>query len=201
MTILQNTNYQLLMAGISRVTELVNGWFFQSPEVVAGDAANPRQYFDFFTPGIYYHVTAGLAPGATYLLTGQLGGATEHFSISTEAITAATAQTKDTLELGDNLVVNPGGSFTVVIGPTDVGGAVNYIDDTNATTGGAASLLIRDMPATGPKVRATSASTAFRTAHRSSPFRHRACSAVTVGPPPRSPRWRDRTARSTRSTR
>lgn len=142
--ILQNTNYQLLMAGISRVTELVNGWFFQSPEVVAGDAADPRQYFDFFTPDIYYHVTAGLAPGATYELTGTLGGATEHFSISTEAITAGTAQTKDSLELGHGLVVNPDGTFTVVIGPDNTG-APNFMDDTDATEGGAASLLIRDM--------------------------------------------------------
>ncbi|MGH3564248.1 MAG: hypothetical protein ACRDTN_21340, partial [Mycobacterium sp.] len=125
MTMLQNTNYELLISGLSRVTELFNGVFFQSPEVVAGDAANPRQYFDFFTPDIYYHVTAGLAPGATYALTGTLGGATEHFSISTEAITAGTAQTKDTLELGDGLTVNPNGTFTVYIGPTEPSGAVN----------------------------------------------------------------------------
>lgn len=145
LSILQNTNYQLLTAGVSRVTELFNGWFFQSPETVAGDAANPRQYFDFFTPDIYYHVTAGLAPGATYQLTGTLGGATEHFSISTEAITAGTAQTTGSLELGHGLVVNPDGTFTVVIGPDDPGGAANFMDDSDATTGGAASLLIRDM--------------------------------------------------------
>lgn len=143
--ILQNTNYQLLMAGVSRVTELFNGWFFQSPEVVAGDATDPRQYFDFFTPDIYYHVTAGLAPGATYQLTGTLGGATEHFSISTEAITAGTAQTVGSLELGHGLVVNPDGTFTVVIGPDNPGDAANFMNDTDATTGGAASLLIRDM--------------------------------------------------------
>src|ERR1700753_2882210 len=43
---LQNTNYELLMSGLSRVTELFNGVFFQSPEVVAGDAADSRQFFD-----------------------------------------------------------------------------------------------------------------------------------------------------------
>lgn len=143
--IIANTNYQLLMAGISRVTELFNGWFFQSPETVAGDTADPRQYFDFFTPDIYYHVTAGLAPGATYELTGTLGGATEHLSISTEAITAGTAQTVGSLELGHGLVVNPDGSFTVVVGPDNPGNAPNFMDDTDATKGGAASLLIRDM--------------------------------------------------------
>jgi hypothetical protein len=142
---LQNTNYELLMSGLSRVTELFNGVFFQSPEVVAGDAADSRQYFDFFTPDIYYDVTAGLAPGATYELTGTLGGGTEELSISSEAITAGTAQTEATLELGDNLVVNPNGTFTVYIGPTEPSGAVNYIDDTDTTTDGDASLLIRDM--------------------------------------------------------
>jgi hypothetical protein len=33
---------------LSRVTELFNGVFFQSPEAVAGDAADSRQYFQFF---------------------------------------------------------------------------------------------------------------------------------------------------------
>ena len=77
LTGLQNTNYELLSAGLSRVTELFNGVFFQSPEVVAGDAADSRQYFQFFTPDIYYHATAGLAPGATYELTGTVGKGTE----------------------------------------------------------------------------------------------------------------------------
>lgn len=145
LTILQNTNYQILMTGISRVTELFNGWFFQSPEVVAGDAANPRQYFDFFTPDIYYHVTAGLAPGATYQLTGTLGDGTEHFSISTLEITAGTAEAQSSVEVGDGLTVNPDGTFSIVIGPTEPSGAVNYLDDSDATSDGAASLLIRDM--------------------------------------------------------
>jgi hypothetical protein len=59
LTGLQNTNYELLSAGLSRVTELFNGVFFQSPEAVATDAADSRQYFQFFTPDIYYHATAG----------------------------------------------------------------------------------------------------------------------------------------------
>ena len=113
MTGLQNTNYELLMAGVSRVTELFDGWFFQSPEVIAGDAADPRQYFQFFTPDIYYHATAGLAPGATYELTGTLGGGTEAFAVATEQITGSQAVSKESLELGSNLVVNPDGTFTV----------------------------------------------------------------------------------------
>lgn len=145
LTLLQNTNYQLLSAGLSRVTQLFNGVFFQSPEVIAGNAADPRQYFDFFTPDIIYRVTAGLAPGATYVLTGSLGGATEHFSISALAITAGTAQTQASLELGHDLVVNPDGTFTVVIGPDQPWWAPNYMDSTDATAEGAASLLIRDM--------------------------------------------------------
>jgi hypothetical protein len=146
LTILQNTNYQLLMSGISRVTELFNGWFFQSPEAVAGDAADPRQYFNFFTPDIYYHVTAGLAPDATYELTGTLGGGTQELSISAEAITGASAETTDSLQItDDDFQLNPDGTFTVVIGPENLGDAANFIDDTDATTQGAASLLIRDM--------------------------------------------------------
>ena len=145
MTGLQNTNYELLMAGVSRVTELFDGWFFQSPEVMAGDAANPRQYFQFFTPDIYYHATAGLAPGATYELTGTLGGGTEAFAIATEQITGSQAVSKESLELGSNLVVNPDGTFTVYIGPTAPSGAVNFIDDDSATIQGAASLLVRDV--------------------------------------------------------
>lgn len=145
LTGLQNTNYELLSAGLSRVTELFNGVFFQSPEAVAGDAANPRQYFQFFTPDIYYHATAGLAPGATYELTGTVGGGTEGLAIATEAITGSTAVSKSVLELDHNLVVNPDGTYTVYIGPTEPSGAVNFLNDTDATTNGDASLLIRDM--------------------------------------------------------
>lgn len=145
MTGLQNTNYQLLMSGVSRVTELFDGWFFHSPEVIAGDAANSRQFFQFFTPDINYHVTAGLAPGATYELTGTLGGGTEAFAIATEQITGSQAVSKESLELGSNLVVNPDGTFTVYIGPEAPSGAVNFIDDDSATIQGAASLLVRDM--------------------------------------------------------
>ncbi|OBK90965.1 hypothetical protein [Mycolicibacter sinensis] len=145
MTMLQNTNYQLLTTGLSRVTELFNGVFFQSPEVVAGTVADSRQYFDYFTPDINYHVTAGLAPGATYVLTGTLGGATEHMSISTMAVTGATAHTIEDLELNHGLVVDANGNFTIYIGPEAPAGAVNFLDSTDATVGGAASLLIRDM--------------------------------------------------------
>lgn len=145
MTMLQNTNYQLITTGLSRVTELFNGVFFQSPEVVAGNVADSRQYFDYFTPDINYHVTAGLAPGATYVLTGTLGGATEHMSVSTMAVTGATAHTIEDLELNHGLVVDANGNFTIYIGPEAPAGAVNFLDSTDATVGGAASLLIRDM--------------------------------------------------------
>ncbi|CAJ1494362.1 hypothetical protein MU0083_000782 [[Mycobacterium] kokjensenii] len=145
MAMLRNTNYELLTTGLSRVTELFNGVFFQSPEVVAGNVADSRQYFDYFTPDIYYHVTAGLAPGATYVLTGTLGGGTEHMSISTTAVTGATAHTIEDLELGHGLVVDANGNYTVYIGPEAPEGAVNFLDSTDATVGGAASLLIRDM--------------------------------------------------------
>jgi hypothetical protein len=145
LTGLQNTNYELLSAGLSRVTELFNGVFFQSPEVVAGDAADSRQYFQFFTPDIYYHATAGLAPDATYELTGTVGKGTEALAIATEAITGSTAVSKESLELDHGLVVNPDGTFTVYIGPTEPSGAVNFINDTDATTNGDASLLIRDV--------------------------------------------------------
>jgi hypothetical protein len=145
MTGLQDTNYELLSAGLSRVTELFDGVFFQSPEVVAGDAADSRQYFQFFTPDIYYHATAGLAPGATYELTGTVGNGTEALAIATEAITGSTAVSEQSLELDHGLVVNPNGTFTVDIGPTEPSGAVNFINDTDATTNGDASLLIRDV--------------------------------------------------------
>jgi hypothetical protein len=145
LTGLQNTNYELLSAGLSRVTELFNGVFFQSPEVVAGDAADSRQYFQFFTPDIYYHATAGLAPGATYELTGTVGKGTEALAIATEAVTGSTAVSENSLELDHGLVVNPNGTFTVDIGPTEPSGAVNFINDSDATTNGDASLLIRDV--------------------------------------------------------
>jgi hypothetical protein len=145
LTGLQNTNYELLSAGLSRVTELFNGVFFQSPEAVAGDAADSRQYFQFFTPDIYYHATAGLAPGATYELTGTVGKGTEALAIATEKITGSTAVSESSLELDHGLVVNPDGTFTVDIGPTEPTGAVNFINDTDATTNGDASLLIRDV--------------------------------------------------------
>ena len=145
MTMIQNTNYQLITTGLSRVTELFNGVFFQSPEVVAGNVADSRQYFDYFTPDINYHVTAGLAPGATYVLKGTLGGATEHMSISTMAVTGATAHTIEDLELNHGLVVDANGNFTIYVGPEAPAGAVNFLDSSDATVGGAASLLIRDM--------------------------------------------------------
>jgi hypothetical protein len=99
LTGLQNTNYELLSAGLSRVTELFNGVFFQSPEAVAGDAADSRQYFQFFTPDIYYHATAGLAPGATYELTGTVGKGTEALAIATEAITGSTVASLSLMKL------------------------------------------------------------------------------------------------------
>lgn len=198
MTLLQNTNYQLLSAGLSRVTELFNGIFFQSPEAVAGDAANPRQYFDFFTPDIYYRVTAGLAPGATYELTGSIGGGTEHFSISALAITAGTAQTQASLELGHGLVVNPNGTFTVTIGPTEPTGAVNFLNDSSATTDGAASLLVRDMLGDWAKGGGHVSLHCVSDCPRSSPSR-RADSSPAVMPPMRQPTCPP--PRSTRSTR
>jgi hypothetical protein len=130
---------------LSRVTELFKGVFFQSPEAVATDAADSRQYFQFFTPDIYYHATAGLAPGATYELTGTVGKGTEALAIATEAITGSTAVSKESLELDHGLVVNPDGTYTVDIGPTEPTGAVNFINDSSATTNGDASLLIRDV--------------------------------------------------------
>lgn len=145
MEMVRNTNYQLLSAGLSRVTNLFNGVFFQSPEVIAGNATEPRQYFDFFTPDIYYRVTAGLAPGATYVLHGTIGDGTEHFAISTQAVTGGTAQAIQDLELNEGLVLNPDGSFTVYIGPEAPAGALNFMDSTDATVGGAATLLIRDI--------------------------------------------------------
>ncbi|WP_237160387.1 DUF1214 domain-containing protein [Mycolicibacter engbaekii] len=145
MEMIRNTNYQLLSAGLSRVTNLFNGVFFQSPEVIAGNATEPRQYFDFFTPDIYYRVTAGLAPGATYVLHGTVGDGTEHFAISTQAVTGGTAQAIEDLELNEGLVLNPDGSFTVYIGPEAPAGALNFMDTTDATVGGAATLLIRDI--------------------------------------------------------
>lgn len=59
--------------------------------------------------------------------------------------TAGTAQTQASTELGHNLVVNPDGTFTVIIGLAEPCWAANYLDDAYATTDGTASLLIRDM--------------------------------------------------------
>src|SRR6202020_3005231 len=41
--------------------------------------------------------------------------------------------------------VNPDGTFAIDIGPTEPSGAVNFITDTDATTNGDASLLVRDV--------------------------------------------------------
>lgn len=183
MTMIQNTNYQLITTGLSRVTELFNGVFFRSPEVVAGTVADSRQYFDYFTPDINYHVTAGLAPGATYVLTGTLGGATEHMSISTMAVTGATAHTIEDLELNHGLVVDANGNFTVYIGPEAPAGAVNFLDSTDATVGGAASLLIRDMMGDWAKGPANISLQCVATARRSSPSRPADSSPATAAEP------------------
>src|ERR1700742_5378177 len=50
LTGLENTNYELLSAGLSRVTELFDGVFFQSPEVVLGVTANSRYFSNSSTP-------------------------------------------------------------------------------------------------------------------------------------------------------
>ncbi len=73
------------------------------------------------------------------------GKGTEALAIATEAITGSTAVSESSLELDHGLVVNPDGTFTVDIGPTEPSGAVNFINDTDATTNGDASLLIRDV--------------------------------------------------------
>lgn len=140
LTSVQNTNYELLMSLVSADTLGVSG-FFQSPEAVAGDAANSREFFQFFTPDIYYRVAAGLDPQSTYQLTGTVGGGTEGLSISLEQLGSGSASAADSsLQLDSNLVVNPDGTFTVDIGPTEPSGAVNYIDDA-----GGSGLLIRDV--------------------------------------------------------
>lgn len=136
-TLLQNTNYELLTAAL---TIFLDDSFFQVPEQIAGDAADDRQYFQFFTPDIYYHVTAGLDPDASYELTGNIGDGTEHFTISAGGITAGSADTDQYLELGDNLVVDDDGTFAVDISPTEPDDAANHID-----SGDADALLIRDM--------------------------------------------------------
>lgn len=142
-TVLQNTNYELL---ISILSMQVPGLYFRSPELVAGDAANPRQYFQFFNPDFHYQVKPGLNGDATYQLTGTLGNGTEHLTISAGQISAESAETHQYLESGSTLVTNPDGSFTVTIGPTPPPDGINYIDTTDTTVPGVGtSLLIRDM--------------------------------------------------------
>lgn len=140
-TLLQNWAYLSLIQEISRATPNNPAVYFHSPEAVAGDAANSRGFFGVFDPGKHYDINLGLDPHATYELSGTVGKGTEALSILGYAYSGAgsgSASTSAGLELGDNLVVNPDGTFTVYIGPTEPSGAVNYMSN---PLGG---LLIRD---------------------------------------------------------
>jgi hypothetical protein len=142
---LRGTNHELL---INTLTLLLGNTLYQAPEQTAGDAADPHQHFQFYTPDIYYYAKPGLDPGATYQMTGTIGDGTGHFTISGGDISSGSSETHHYLELGDNLDVNKDGTYTVDIGPTDSGDAKNYLDDSDAN-----ALLIRDMmddPAAGP---------------------------------------------------
>ena len=144
--VMSNNNFELMVAGLSGQ---INNVFFRYPELVAGDAAEPRQLFQFFNPDFDYSVKANLDPHATYQLTGTLGHGTEHLAISAGPISEQSATTSQYLESGSTLVVNPDGTYTVTIGPTAPPGDVNYIDSLDALDpqrpGVGVSLLIRDM--------------------------------------------------------
>lgn len=144
-TIVQNTNYELLEILLSQANNTSNfGILFNTPEVVAGDAADPRQFMGFYDADSFYPVVEGLNPNASYEITGTVGAGSGAFSITENAAVLGGPNgfqsiPGPTLQIDHNLTVNPDGTFTVFIGPTEPSGAVNYLDDT-----GYNSLIIRD---------------------------------------------------------
>lgn len=133
---LQNAEFELMMQFLGSQTS--SNVPIQLPEQVAGDAANVRQMFAFDNPDTYYTYEP-LTQGASYVLTGDVGAGSGDLAINDYSSSGASVGIGPGLELNNGLVVNPDGSFSVDIGPTEPSGAVNYINDTGGT-----DILIRD---------------------------------------------------------
>lgn len=137
-TIMQNTEFQLLQLMLAVKMGASHGIWYTTPETVAGDAADPRQYFGFFNADTLYPVVA-LDPHATYEVIGTVGKGTGDLVFTLNSASFGSAVPGPSLQLDHGLVVNPDGTFTIDIGPTEPVGASNYLDDTGETT-----LVMRD---------------------------------------------------------
>lgn len=80
-----------------------------------------------------------LDPGSSYELTGTVGKGTGDLVFTLNASTFGSSIPGESLQLDHSLVVNPDGTFTIYLGPTDPGDAMNYLDTTDMTT-----LIMRD---------------------------------------------------------
>lgn len=129
----QNSEFEELTTLLGHVTS--STFMAQLPEVVAGDAANSRLMFAGDNPDTFYSI-GDLASGATYVLTGKVGAGTANLAINPYSTSFALGSGP---ALDHGLVVNPDGTFTIDIGPTEPSGAVNYLDDAGYNL-----VLIRD---------------------------------------------------------
>jgi hypothetical protein len=139
-TLLQNTNFELLQVLLgTAANESHFGITFTTPEQIATDAANPREYLGFFNADTFYPEVVDIDPDATYQLSGTVGKGTGDLSMTTSASSFGSADPIDSLELDHGLNVHSDGSFTVDIGPTEPSDSENYLDSS-----GASLLTLRD---------------------------------------------------------
>lgn len=66
-----------------------------------------------------------LDPGSSYELTGTVGKGTGDLVFTLNASTFGSSIPGESLQLDHSLVVNPDGTFTIYLGPTDPGDAMN----------------------------------------------------------------------------
>lgn len=95
-------------------------------------ASNTRLFTELPTPGNFYWISEGLDPNATYTISGDFNDA-KNIQFLVYDITPTGSNQLGILMSGQNMVINPDGTYTVYVGPTQPEGAVNYLNGTGMT--------------------------------------------------------------------
>jgi hypothetical protein len=126
---LRNLEFQQLMLATHSL--FPSNPFLNLYGVTSQNAADTRQFTELDTDGHFYWITNALDPDASYVVSGNFNNATST-QLLLDNIGARGSTQIGILESGQGLVINPDGTYTVDIGPTEPSGAVNYLDDTGA---------------------------------------------------------------------
>jgi len=128
--LMQNLVLQQLLLALH--AQHPDGLFSQIPDVMNGAASNVRQWALLNNPDVFYNITQGLDPDASYVISGTFSEGSAQLSVNTNAIGATGSTTIGSLELESGLKINPDGTFTISVAPEKPDGAVNYVSDDGA---------------------------------------------------------------------